>query len=564
MNTAPGFTTYTAAWQQGLLPDPPLWIDEWADAHMIIPASTGAAESGKYRVDRTPHARAVMRSLSPGSRCRNVVVLGASQMLKTQVGLNWVCAIIDRAPANAIAMEPTDLLSRRLSARFDKTVAEIPSLREKVAPPKSRDKTNRTDTKDFRGGTLWITTAGSISNLKEAPARYVWADEVVDLKKNLKGQGNVVGLLAKRTGTYGRNAKAYFTSSGGIEGESEITDLYHLGDQRKPLARCPHCDEMQVLVWERFIYDLGEGWIYYACEKNGCRIEEHSKPEMFAEGLWQATAPGDGETESYWIPYWYAPLGWDPWLKVAREFEAAKEAASKGDTEPMQVWMNTRAAMDYGVTTGAMEPETLKKRAEAECWPLGIAPRPVVVLTAAVDVQHNRLEIQIIGWGWGPCGMEAWTIAVHVIQGNTVLDDPWRTLDELLKTPVRHAGGALLTMRAVLVDASDGNRSDEILEFTRHRSRRWINGNPQNVLAIKGASKPGKPVISAKPSKVDINYRGRYIPQGAELWTIGTETAKDWIFNRLEMDAGAFGQFEAVEYPVHRHRDRQGLDIQPT
>ena len=98
----PGGECYRLAFQSGLKPDPPLWVDEWADAWMMIPAELGSAEPGRYRTARTPFARDVMRALSPEHPARSVVVKGASQLLKTQVGLNWACAMIAGAPANKI------------------------------------------------------------------------------------------------------------------------------------------------------------------------------------------------------------------------------------------------------------------------------------------------------------------------------------------------------------------------------------------------------------------------------------------------------------------------------
>jgi phage terminase large subunit GpA-like protein len=65
------------------------------------------------------------------------------------------------------------------------------------------------------------------------------------------------------------------------------------------------------------------------------------------------------------------------------------------------------------------------------------------------------------------------------------------------------------------------------------RVRRW-----RNVFAIKGASKPGKPVIAQRPSMVDVTWKGQTERNGAELWFVGTDTAKDWIYNRYPFESG--------------------------
>ena len=85
-----GYARAAAAIREALAPDPDMTVDRWADAHMIIPKKVGGPEPGHYRTDRTPYAREVMRCLSPQDPHRRVVVMGASQLLKTQVALKDV------------------------------------------------------------------------------------------------------------------------------------------------------------------------------------------------------------------------------------------------------------------------------------------------------------------------------------------------------------------------------------------------------------------------------------------------------------------------------------------
>ena len=89
-----GAEVYREAYFRGLRPDPSLWVDEWADEYMRIPRDTGAAEPGKYRTLRTPYAREPMRCLSPAHPCKRVVTMVASQLMKTQIALNWIGALI--------------------------------------------------------------------------------------------------------------------------------------------------------------------------------------------------------------------------------------------------------------------------------------------------------------------------------------------------------------------------------------------------------------------------------------------------------------------------------------
>jgi phage terminase large subunit GpA-like protein len=539
---------YTSGWKSNLLafcdglrPDPPLWIDQWADAHMVIPKESGAAEPGRYRVSRTPYAREVMRALSPEHPALKVVVKGASQLLKTQVALNFAAAVIDRQPANLILLEPTDSLARRVASRFDKVVQVVEPLRNKVAQRKDRDSKNTGDTKEFKGGTAWFLSARSASNLAEASARYLIVDEVDRLLRELKGEGDPIGLGEKRQTTYGRKAKGLYISSPTEEDSSRIDELFRSGNQHVYHVPCPHCGELQSLEWEQFHYEETDGQVraWMVCKANGCMIEEHHKPSMLPDesmggrARWEPMAKGNGEVWSYEISSLYAPLGWVSWVALAREYMEAEKALQQGDDEKMRVFYNTRLARCYSPTRAKVQPQALKDRAEA--YPLGIVPPGAYVLTASADVQGNRLECQILGWGPGPTGLEAWVIATHIIYGDPALPETWAELDAILSTPIQRAEGGYLHIRAAAVDSGDGDSTIEVYEFCRPRKTRFLSGQPQNVLAVKGASQANRPVIG-KPSKIDYNYRGRAIHGGVELWQVGTDTAKDWILKRLGLE----------------------------
>jgi phage terminase large subunit GpA-like protein len=519
-----GLVVYLEAYQAGLRPDPELWVDEWADRYMRIPPEAGA-EPGKYRVARTPYAKEVMRALSPAHPARRVVAMVASQLFKTQVALNWVSACIAAAPANILVLLPTLMLAKRVSSRIGKTISEVPQIRDLVAQPRSRDARNTIDTKEFSGGTLYITTAGSAANLAEIPVRYLYGDEIDRWDLDVDGEGDPVELAETRGSTYGRRFKAYYTSTPTIEKASRIADLYAASDQRHYLVPCPECGHMQELLWERLGWapDFSRAW--YACEACGVLIDEHSRGQMLAAGEWRPRAAGDGETVGFHLSALYAPPGWVSWLGLAKQFAKASTALDRGDPEPMQAFYNTRLAKTWDDARERTAPQELQARAED--YELRTVPRGALVLTAAVDVQGNRLEVLLLGWGEG---LERWVIDYAVLAGDPTDDRTWAALDEYLARPVLHACGRKLLPDAVAID-SGGHHTQEVYSYTRARRHR-------HVLAVKGAAKPGRPVIAQKPSRVDVTWRGRIERSGAELWIVGTDTAKDWIHNRMKLAEG--------------------------
>lgn len=522
---ADGFLTYLDGFGRGIEPDPDMWIDEWADTHMVIPKKSGAAHPGPYRTDRTPYAREVMRCLSPLHPCRRVVVMGASQLMKTQVGLNWVGGSIHQAPANILTLLPTTNIAKRVSSRIGEVIRSVPVLKDRVAEPRSRDSKNTMDTKEFDGGTLYITTAGSASNLAEIPARYVWGDEVDRWDANVDGEGDPVELAEARTSTFEYNAKIYFSSSPTLEGASRIDALFKDGDQRKFHITCPHCEHAHILEWEscRWTPEMTEAW--FVCPACGAEIHEHEKQQMLAAGRWIAQARGDGRTVSFHFPAQYAPLGWLSWLSMARQYVKAKAALDQGDQEPMQVFYNTRLARCWNPSEETAKADQLKLRAEA--YALRTLPREVLVLTAAADVQPNRIEVDIYGWGEG---LERWIIDHQVLWGAPSEDAVWRDLDAIQQGMLPHPSGMLLPISALLID-SGGHNTQDVYNYCRARRNR-------KVLAIKGASRPGQPIIASRPRKQDINFRGRQEHHGVELWFVGTDTAKDWLASRWLLPGG--------------------------
>ena len=521
LDVANGYTGWISAFCEGLRPDPNMYVDEWADAHMIIPKKAGAPEPGYYRTDRTPYAREVMRCLSPQSPYRRVIVQGASQMLKTQVALNWIGASIHQAPANILALMPTEKIVKRVSHRIGSTIESVPELNRRVAPPRSRDSRNTIDAKEYDGGTLYIATARSASNLAEISCRYIYGDELDRWEMDVGGEGDPVELAEARTSNFGHNAKIYFSSSPLITGSSLINNLFLQSDQRHYYVPCPHCSEYQELVWEQMRWNDDITAVWYLCAHCAGVIEEtRHKTGMLAKGEWRAQAQGDGQTVGFQISQLYAPLGWTSWQFLANKYAKAKVALARGDKGKMQTFYNTRLALTFDLTDEQTKVSDLRNRIDPG-FVAGTIPSGALVLTFAVDVQDNRLEFLLVGWG---DGLERWVIDHQVLMGRPSEPEVWAELDKLLMRPMINCCGIQIQISAGCIDTG-GHHTQEVYEYARARRR-------LHILAVKGASRPGRPILSSKPSKVDINWQGRVLVGGAELWFVGSDTAKDWLAGR--------------------------------
>lgn len=534
-----------------VLPDAELHLDQWSEANVVIPK--GSAFAGRYRLEHTPYARRILQALSPTNPAAVVVARVASQMLKTQVAICAILGWMHSAPANIIALEPSDGLAKRLSSRISKSIEACDAVKDRVAAPRSRDKRNTIDAKEFDGGTLYITTGGSDANLAEIPARYLFIDEVNrDGYRIGATEGDRIKIALARLTTYEGISKAYLVSSPTRVGASKITELYEQGTEEHYHVPCPHCGHLHELVLDHFHYTTRPGTdqierAWFTCPDCGADIEEDDKVTMLpseedgGQARWVPTALGDGETISITLSAFYAPLGSIKWVRLAKEYAAALAAKERGDHTQMEVFWNTRLGLDYDASEVTSTARDLQERARAEQYPARIVPDRALVLTLYADTQDNRLEV--VTEAWGPAS-ERWTIDHQILWGDpsTPPDTPgsvWQRLEELRRTPYAHASGALIRISAMGID-SGGHHTQDVYNWGAQREA-------LGCLVTKGANVRGKPIIAARPSLQDIDWQGQKVEEGVKLWTLGTDTAKDFIFNRLRLTSGPGA--------MHWHRD---------
>jgi len=507
-----------------LLPDLDLTVDEWSDRFMVIPKSSGSNEYGKYRTSRTPHAREVMNVLSDEHPCKEVVCMVASQMFKTQVGLNWFASTVHQSPSNFLWLMPTGKLQKRIASRIDKVVKDVDVLSERVAKPHSRDAMNNQDIKEYIGGSLLIATAGSAANLSEVPIRRVIIDEIDRCEDDVDGEGDPKKLTDNRQTTFEHNRKSYFPSSPTHEGKSKVNDLFNQGTKRHALAECVHCGHVQELIFENLIVSENDEALYPCCECGGIH-KEADKTKMFKKGLWSDGVKCDGTVESFTASAMYLPYGWKPWRGLMRDYDEAKQLLENGDESEMIVFYNTRLARCWERKKEQPKYEALMARAEP--YQLREVQEGGVYVTAAIDTQDDRLEYKAVAWGEG---MERWIIDYRVLYGSPANESLWQQMDDLLKVKYKHVCGVYLPLSAAFID-SGGHYTQEVYNFVRGKHRR-------NIYAIKGESRPGKPILGNRTS-VDLNYLGRTIKKGVYLWHLGTDTAKDHLLINWDKAEGS-------------------------
>lgn len=512
----------------GFKPDPELNVSEWADANRIL-SSVSSSEPGRWKTSRTPYLAEIMDCLSPHNPCERVVLMKGAQVGGTECGNNWMGFCICNAPGPMLIVNPTTETAKRNSKmRIDPAIESCPVLKDKIKSPRSRDSGNTMLMKEFPGGILILTGANSAVGLRSMPVRYLFLDEVDGFPDGAGKEGDPVDLAVQRTATF-NNRKIFMISTPTIKDASRIEQAFLEGDQRYYHVPCPKCGHYQVLRWSNLVFDtknLTEAC--YKCEKCENLWHDWQKDQILRDGKWIASHPENKGTTSFHLSSLYSPHGWTSWTAIAREF-----LDSKDDPSRLQVWTNTKLAESWEDMAGEqVDPTNLMVRRER--WGT-VLPAGVVILTCGVDVQDNRLELEIVGWGRGE---ESWSIDYQILYGDPSSPELWGQLDNVLSRKYQHSKDVPdLTVVATCVD-SGGHYTDHVINYCHARR---LHG----VWAIKGVGGVGKPIWPATASKSFKTQKPVYM--------IGVNDAKDILMRRLHLaDSSGPGVWH---FPIEREKE---------
>lgn len=417
-------------------------------------------------------------------------------------------------------------------------------LAERVYEAKSRDSNNTILQKNFPGGTLSMVGANSPRGFRRVSRRVVIFDETDGYPSSAGEEGDQIKLGTKRA-EYFWNRKIVAGSTPTVKDFSRIEKLFLAGDQRRYFVPCPHCGHTQYLKFGGRDIPYGLKWpegqpekAYYVCEHNGCIIEHKEKRWMIEEadrrqragepGIgWVPTAVGEPGHASFhvWAAYSYSPNA--TWGHLASEFVACCK-----DPEQLRTFVNTTLGETWEEEYSAKaDPNSLLSRIEnysEDCAPAG-----VLVVVAGIDVQPDRLEATLYGFGKGE---ESWRLTHQKIYGDPEKEEVWAELDKLLAKKIDHEQAAEpLTVMAACVDSGDGNNVNAVYNYTRARTALWRrNLFPCQVVATKGSSIAGKPPIG-KGTKVDFKWHSSTYKGGATVHIVGVDGIKSVIYSRLRI-----------------------------
>jgi phage terminase large subunit GpA-like protein len=178
--------------------------------------------------------------------------------------------------------------------------------------------------------------------------------------------------------------------------------------------------------------------------------------------------------------------------------------------ETLRVWTNTSLEKTWEESGEGLDETDLAARKED----YGNCPAGVVLITAGVGVQDNRLELEIVGWGRNE---GSWSLDYSTIWGDPSSPTVWNDLAAALGTTYRHARGIRLSIRGTCIVS--GHHTQSVYSYCRLRENK-------RVFAIKGIGGEGRPLVG-RPSKNNIGK--------VRLFPVGVDTAKELIYSRLKI-----------------------------
>ena len=527
--------------RKNLRPPPKLTLSEWSANYAVLSPET-SAQTGRF--EAFGYQPGMMDAIT--DPINEVVVVKKS----ARVGFT---KILDNAVGYYIHQDPSPILvvQPRVEDAEDYSGTEIapmlrdtPVLAEIAGDLKAKDGKQKLLKRVFRNGSsVTFVGANSPGGFRRITVRVIIFDEVDGYPVGGAGKGGDQISLGMRRGETFWNRRVVLGSTPTRKGESRIGRAYEDTDQRKFFVACPHCGERQVLEWGGKDVPYGIKWhrdadgkslpetAYYACRHNGCVIEEADKPAMVAGGEWRATKPFKGKAGFHiWSGYsLHVNAGWG---KLVAEW-----LEKKSDPLERQTFVNEVLGEEYEDRgLDSLSERTLAT--STEVWAAEV-PDGVAVVTAGIDTQDDRVEIEIVGWGKNE---ESWSIAHEVIEGDPDTTALWDQVDAYLKRIWRRADGRGYEVMATCVD-SGGHHTQRVYTFSRDRLAR-------RVWAIKGESARGGARSPVWPTKrPSARNKASFRPV-----IIGVNAAKDVIRTRLHLKPPPLGQASPgyMHFPADR------------
>ncbi|PKL40768.1 MAG: hypothetical protein CVV44_03940 [Spirochaetae bacterium HGW-Spirochaetae-1] len=461
-------------------------VSEWAERKRTLSGGL-AAIPGRYDYDNAPYLREIADCLSVLSPVQEVYVMKATQVGFT-VGVyeNHIGYCIEYSIGPLLYISGDQAMAEeQMEKRVDEMIYSAglqEKIRANITKKKGKSTGDRMDSKSYGGTFMRAVGPNSESKLRSFPNRCLHEDEIDIYPQNIvKGgtsTGNPLEKAERRTDSYGNLRKICGGSTPKQKSTSQIEPKCEEGDKRYYNFTCPDCGIQQPLVWAQLKWDknqegkpdiqyriingvetIEKNPVYYECVNCGRKILEHEKRELLLEKGRGGTAewiptkkPSRPFVRSYHINALY---GFRSWIDIVLQWEKVKD-----DPLLLPDFINDVLGETWQERIDAPDIHELRKNAEG--WERGYISDRVIFLTLAADVQGDRIEAGLVGWGRNK---ESWFIDYWNIPGSPHLveDQCWKKLEEIVTATYRRADNVEMNVQIAFVDSQ--YHKDQVYNF---------------------------------------------------------------------------------------------------
>lgn len=477
-------------------PDPPD-ITRWCEENVVF--DERSPMPGPFRISRFPFLCEIHEELSPEAPPREVTVVGSAQWGKTASIIQPALGVWHAYTAlDSLVVHPTAAAAKEwVNNKWLPMRRATPALRRIFGDGRGEntDSLMNQETLD-RNGSLKVASAGSPADLTGTSRRLVIFDDLAKYESSDKGDPEALGL--SRADAF-EDAKILRVSTPLVRGTCRITRAYERSDRREYHVPCPHCGAFAPLTWENFRRSIAPERLHaahFTCEACGCAIRHADKERIVAAGRWVKTNPR-GDHPGFYLWRAYAPMR--DWASIAVAYARVMgwtsitaatgepELAGAVEAETEQVFYNDVLGLAYEQASKGPDWEKLRNRAEGAeegMLPVGTLPAEGFLLTAGVDCQLDRIEVQIVAYGRNH---RRRVIDYRVIPHHIGDAAGREALDALLKTTWCTTAGGRFGLDMMAVDV--GTFTEDVWAW----GKRWPWAR---VILVKGSSSQSGPVLA--------------------------------------------------------------------
>ncbi len=482
----------------------------WCEQHIVLTEAHGQYP-GPLSTDLTPWIREPLECICRDFVVSDIALMFGSQLAKTILFMLAKMYMLVNTPRDILFMMPNATLGGAYSQeRWQPMVEACAALLDLKTT--NADKYRKMDM-HYTAAWLNIVGSNSAANISSRARGVVFQDESDKCAAATEKETSSSKNADKRAKTFA-NPKRIKASTPTTE-YGTISQEFKMGDQCEWEVPCPHCAAYIELIMKQIKWDGGQRVngirnldrvqqsAFYECQNCGGKIADGHKTRMNRYGRWvPRNAEAPAHRRSFHLSSWYAPWPDTTFGRTAVKFLESKDAFDMQDFDTNEV------GVPYIVEAKKLEWEVLAARRELS-YKLGSIPASVAIITAFCDVQDDRLEWFV--WGFGE-GMESWVIEHEIMIGDPSMPDVW----EALKITILEPRDLRLDWTFIDYGGHHGQQSIEFVKsMTVHRVYLHF-GSTDSKCPVNGRKTKTKKPITA-------------------LYTTGVGNAKRWVLSALKI-----------------------------